>query len=267
MSRWRLEAWRRKGSLVVGVDRQQAVWLPAAADAPVACAHAQLGAALSALRPTHIDLVAAPDLAVHWMQHVPSALAHLTELQQVAQVRCAHLFGGQPPDWRITGDWRLDRSFPCAALPEATAQRIMQSLTAIGTQVRWHTTWSLLCAQAHSLFPGEGWSAVHTPRHLQLWQCRSGHVQQVETLPLSSQDDMNDAIARADAYLRLTNAAFDTAPAQDTAPRIRWLDLSGAALHPHDRIDPVPWPTRHTPTAPDEATVAWALARQLQERT
>lgn len=267
MSRWRLEAWRRKGSLVVGVDRQQAVWLPAAADAPVACSHAQLGAALSDLRSTQIDLVAAPDLAVHWMQHAPRALAHLTELQQVAQVRCAHLFGGQPPDWRITGDWRLDRPFPCAALPEATAQGIMQSLNAIGAQVRWHTTWSLLCAQVPQLFPGEGWSAVHTPLHLQVWQCHSGHVHQVDTLPLSPQDDMKDAIARADAYLRLANVAADAAHPLDTAPRIRWLEISGAALHAHDRIDPVSWPASYTTPAPDEAAVAWALAWQLQART
>lgn len=261
MSRWRPERRRGAGRLVVGVDRQRAAWLAPEEGVPLECPHADLAGALSALRPRRVDLVAATGLAVHWMQQAPGALAGLAELRQATQARCASLFGGEAADWRIAGDWRLDRPFPCAGLPEATAQDIEQSLQVLGVPVRWHSAWGLLCACAPQLFPAAGWSVLQSPGRLQLWACRDGQVQEVMTLALPPQVAPSTALDLAWQQVRLACAASGSAEPQ----HLHWLDLCAAGPAPHG-TKPVPLPARAgLPLPAHEAAAALALALRLGE--
>ncbi len=259
MSRWRLDGgWR--APLVLGVDRHRVAW-PTGSDADIVhCPHADAARTLASLPQRAIHLVAAPDLAVHWMQEAPHALASLQELQRVAQARCADLFGGTEADWRVTGDWRLDRPFVCAALPETTTRSIEASWAGSRTHLRWHSAWALLCERAAHHFPADGWSALRSPTRLHLWSCRSGHVREMATLSIAPGEALAVTAERAALHLRIAGAAEGRAP---TSPALRWLDLCAPDAPVPADLQAVAFLPPGTAPSAHEAAAALQLARQV----
>lgn len=238
MSRWRIEppallrslsllmGRRRTAPWVVGLDAQQAVWLPPGQAQPEACARDALPAALSALAPRRFELVASSDLAVHWVQAPPAAVAGLAELRQVAQARCSQLFDGAPGHWQVAGDWHARRPFACAALPVSVSAPLHAQLPAQGLEARWHTAWGWLAQRAPALFPADGWSALHTPSWLLLWHCRGGHMQHLASLRVVAGAGADVLAERARRHLRL---AAPGEPRADAAQPLAWLDLCECA--------------------------------------
>jgi hypothetical protein len=124
--------------------------------------------------PQALDVVVAGDLAVHWLQVPPADVASLSELKLVAAARCAHLHGGSPQDWWVTGDWSVTRAFVCAGLPRELIGTIARLAEDARLPVRWHTAWST--ALRTGRWPADGWSALRTPSGVTLWHSREGLV-------------------------------------------------------------------------------------------
>lgn len=179
MSRWLPRLFRAAPApaLAWGLDSRDLAW-PADGGACASAPHAVALAQAVALLPSRarVDVVAGHDLAVHWLQTPPAAVASLQELQLVAAARCAHLYGGSPRDWWVAGDWSATRPFACAALPRAVTAPVQQALDASGARARWHTAWCVARADRTAAFPSDGWSALRTPQRVLLWHCRDGRV-------------------------------------------------------------------------------------------
>lgn len=199
MSRWLLDTgWQGlRTRLTIGLDPQRAAWYWPGDPTLHACPLADLSSALPPERLYHVDLVAAPALAVHWMQQAPRATASLDELRRVALARCLRLFGGDATHWRITGDWRLDRPFICAALPEFAVACVELALQGRALRWQWHCAWQLLCADRAHQLPGEGWAALRSPQRLMLWHCHDHQVDRIASLPTCPEEPGPALLARA----------------------------------------------------------------------
>jgi hypothetical protein len=239
VSRW-LPEMTRSPRLVVAVDREELAWPEHGASDPPRILHRDWradpgGAVADALGPaprgkTGLDLIAASDLAMHWLQAPPRSLASFAELRLIAQSRCTHLYGGSAGDWWVAGDWRADISFVCAALPTSALLPLHNAFAARGVQTRWHLSWSLLGTARAGAFPSRGWSAVRSPRQVLLWHCSGGRVDALSAVRLSATESSADAVSRTLRHMRL--AAPQVA---DLMPdSLSWLDLTaphGAAPH------------------------------------
>lgn len=210
-----------------------------------------------------VALIAANDLALHWLQTPPGALASFEELRLVAQARCAHLYGGAPADWWVTADWRADAPFVCAALPRAVVQPLDQALAALGSQVHWHTAWGLLCAARATAFPSNGWSAFRSPAQVILWHCGAGRVDSLSALPADAAEDSASAAARALQQMRV-----EASRAQGVVVgTLHWLDLAASEGSPTPegaQAVHLGTPRRPDRTALAESTAALALRELLQ---
>jgi hypothetical protein len=173
----------------------------------------------------HVDVVAANDLALHWLQTPPARVASLAELHLVAQVRCAHLYGGAPGTWRIAADWRIDKPFVCAALPQDIAARVEDRLANSRRHVRWHSAWGVVARVIAQSFPANGWSAMRTPARTVLWHCRAGDVDCIASWPTSAQVAGEEAAHDAVRRMIVESSRVEDAPAGE----LYWLDLAIAA--------------------------------------
>lgn len=238
MSRWLLEWLRRPGrtQVVAGLDGLGMVWQVNGA-APLS---ASIAMEASVLRQqvgphAHVDVICADDVAVHWLQASPPGVQSLGELRQVAAARCAHLFGGSPTGWWVTGDWSATRPFVCAGLPMERVEPLRRALTDAAASARWHTAWGLLCsAQARSI-PAEGWSAVRNAARVLLWHCRQGQVTALHAINLGPQtgaaqaDDAVAQLLRIEALRDPALAPGQVHWVQRPEPAPAWPD-GGAAI-------------------------------------
>jgi hypothetical protein len=111
--------------VVLGLDATALAGPAAGAPAPVngwdaASLQAALLAAVS--EGVAVRLLVAPDLCKHFLHEAPAGLQSLAELQELAALRAAQLFGGGAAGWAVVADWRLDAACVCAALPQPLLQ-------------------------------------------------------------------------------------------------------------------------------------------------
>lgn len=177
-----------------------------------------------------VHLIAADDVAVHWIQTPPTGVHSLKELRQIAASRCAHLFGGVPAGWWVAGDWSATRAFVCAALPMDRIGPLQRALTEAGAQASWHTAWGLLCRARAGRFPTEGWCAVRSAGRVVVWCCRQGHVIGLASLTIDAQADASKAQEVVEQLLRI-EAMRD--PALVSGP-VHWVEQPVPAhVSPH----------------------------------
>lgn len=101
-------------------------------------AHASRDALMSLLRHRRsrdVDVVLEDALVRWWTVRPPRGLKDLAELRSLAGIRFAELFGEQPGDWRISGDWHALRQFLCCAVESATADAILGAAESVGCRV------------------------------------------------------------------------------------------------------------------------------------
>lgn len=280
---------RQAGTAALGLDARQLAW--AARDAQAgpwtaeALAHgggvaAAVQSAAAQLRRHQpglrtLDVVVGNDLAHHWLQTPPAAVASLAELRQVAQARRAHLFGMTSHDdasaWWIAGDWDARRPFVCAALPASLCAGVHGALADAGLAARWHTPWSLLAQRPPQTLPGNGWCALRSASRLLVWHCTGGQVDALLTLPASPHESADQAAGRAWQSV----VAESTGAALPTGERLHWLDLlAGGAPPSHPQVQPVrlaasapPFTSAlGSPTPQGEAVAALHLHQLLARR-
>lgn len=217
MSRWRLDAWRRRSRHVWGADGTGFAW---GGDAPGTVSHdGDLAAAIGTLPArTRLDVVAAPGLAVQWVQAAPAGVGSLAELRAVAHARCAQLHGGVPEDWWVAGDWQLRHPFACSALPRATVERLRSVCAARRVALHWHCGWAMALPLAGAA--ANGWRALRWPSRVTLWNVAAGRIGAMESFAVAP-DACADAVdAQVGLHLRLAALAGRDAVAGDWA----WVD-------------------------------------------
>jgi hypothetical protein len=228
VSRWRPRLRRTRSARALGLDSRELAWLRDGSSTAGSIASAVhddgvTQALRDAAAAEPVDIVAAPDVAQHWLQVPPSSVRSLGELRQVAAARCAHLYGGVPEDWWVTGDWHARRPFACAALPRSLVATIARELDARASPVRWRTTWTAACSAFAGEFPSDGWSALAGPERAVLWHCRNGDINCVATLAL---DPLAAASQTAERVLqRIEVEALRCG--ETPSATVHWLDLAG----------------------------------------
>lgn len=266
MSLLRLEAAQASAAWSLGLDAQ--CWALADAAAPADSPrttgrHGDFPARPHQRARGPMNIIAANDLAPHWVQAVPRSVHSLAELHQVAGTRCAHLFGGQPDDWWVTGDWSTRRPFVCTAVPRAIAVSLRACAAEWGTHARWHTVWGLVCSLKASLFPNDGWSALRGATNVLLWHCNGGFVDCLATIAVAPRLPPAEGAESAWARIRVEQSRADLPGA-----RLHWMDLTGrhdAQEHePTVNVLPATWlrPSRFGAT---DAEIALGLGRLLEE--
>jgi hypothetical protein len=242
VSRWRPDFTR---PVALGLARERIAWMPAGA------AEARAGEPLAMLREAAgsstrrpLEIIAGNDVAVHWMQAVPSAVQSLAELRRVAQLRCSQLFGGAPADWWVAGDWSAQGAFACAALPSNVAQPVDAAARALRRRIRWRTAWGLACERRARAIAHDGWNALRSPSAAMLWHCTGG---------------------RADCVVRMGTVAQE--PQQELQERVGQQAAMECVRNP--RLAPAPVRWHPIPAIPGQAgceahaALGWALAGTL----
>jgi hypothetical protein len=222
VSRW---LHSRAARAVWGMDAQSLAWTgtsgqvesSAHADGPVLA----LGASPGAI----VDVIVANTAAVHWIQQPPAQTRSFEELRLVAAARCAHLFGGAPADWWVTGDWTTRRPFVCAALPRAMTRPVQDAVDAHGGSLRWQTAWTLWCSARGCSAPDEGGSALRSARQVLLWHCRGGHVDTLAAFAVTASTAAEEIDTGVVMHMQLEAAGGG--PAQPGA--VHWADTGDAA--------------------------------------
>lgn len=225
-----MSRWPRKPlpALAWGLDGAHVAWRTSASAhaTPELDTHASgFDRALAGLRAGHpVDLVAANDLALHWLQTPPTAVRSLAELKTVAAARCAQLFGGAPHDWHVGGDWNATTPFPCAAMPRALVEPLQAQLARHKVRAQWHTTWGLVCHHMAHRLPADGWVALRSPRRVILWHNRAGLAQQLVTRVVDPEADARQVASETLAQLQVERCRTD-----NTADGpLHWLDLDAS---------------------------------------
>jgi Tfp pilus assembly protein PilN len=218
VSRWLPEWLRRSPPLVVAVDAQGFAWTT---DGELRTGtHQDLGATFASIRSgSAVDIVVCSDVAVHWLQQVPRSVASFAELRQAAAARCAQLFGGKPSEWRVTGDWRVDREFVGAGIPRALMNRIEGLLEPLALRIRWHTAPSLVLNRRGGT-SRDGWSGVRCAATVALWHATAGHVDSISVLRIGAEQDEEDVLAGARRHVVLERARRGFVDHEE----IGWLD-------------------------------------------
>lgn len=241
MLRWLRDRKRRRARALVAIDRQQFAWIEqvgSGAQALASCDHGESGAVMvreamrrvKDMRPAvrTIDVIVGNDVALHWVQTPPASLASFVELRQIAQVRCAHLHGGSPEDWWVTGDWHASRLFVCAALPRAMVSTWEQQFAQCQLVPRWHTTWGIASAGLASAFPIDGWSAMRSPARLVLWHCRKGRIDCMASLATDGREEPVQLTVKARQQILVENSRTD----HTAGDVVHWIDLVAGSRIP-----------------------------------
>lgn len=227
MSLWPPRFRAPAATLALGLDLRQLAWIKGeSAAAEISTAdHAEgvIAALVDAPDGAQLDIIAAADVAKHWLQVPPSSVRSLRELKLVAAARCAHLYGGSAGDWWVTGDWNSRRPFACAALPHSVAAPLASQFATRRGRVRWRTTWAIACSAFPAEFPADGWSALVSPAHAVVWHCRNGDVNCMGTVaidPLASQPQRAEFVLQ---HIEVESRRCTDAPVAN----VHWLDLTG----------------------------------------
>ncbi|GJG96672.1 hypothetical protein [Cupriavidus pauculus] len=133
---------------------RDAAWRPVAAgEHPGIPALEGFASALADFRQTHLPrgarwtAVIADELARFFILSAPDGIGRLRDLQQVAALRCASLFGDAADDWICAGDWRAQGPFLVCALPTPLVRSLTTSATPQRTRLegitpRFVETWN-----------------------------------------------------------------------------------------------------------------------------
>lgn len=262
MSPWRPESrTRRSTALTLGLDLHGLAWLKDGdmGNAVARGSHQEgLAQALASAEPVrNVEIIAANDIALHWLQTAPSSVASFGELRLVAGARCALLFGGSPEDWWVTGDWKANQAFACAALPMSVVTPLSQQLEQLRIRLHWHTVWGLISRDLADAFPADGWGAVRSAERVVLWHCRAGQLNCLTAFHVGSAYSGEQTIELARQQMLVQSSRDENAP----AGILTWFDLTGrdefSSLPGICRIE-LPRPTAKT-TAQSEAEMALDL--------
>jgi hypothetical protein len=240
VSRWPPKLVRRSARHVWGVGTSGFAWRSASGEvhaiqSPAGSVPSQ---AMASLAPgDRIDVVAANDVAVHWLQAATPSARSLAELRLAAGARCTQLFGGAVADWHVAGDWHAARAFMCAAVARPMLDGLRAALDGRRATVRWHSAWSLACARERSPLPADGWIALRSPTRIALWHCVAGRV----------------------VHFSLLTTVHD-APATWVAEQVAHQIQVEAAREPALAVVPTVWLAGSVHAAPSEAVAALELA-------
>lgn len=259
---------------VLAADREQLAWVRSDRMGAEEIAFSQHLSLAETLRPDictpgTIDVIAANDLALHWVQTPPASLASFRELRLVALARCTQLFGGSPDDWRVGADWHATRPFVCVALPLERVVPVEQQLAALKLAARWHSAWSVLvCGVRPQTFPNDGWCALRSPSRVLLWHCRRSQVDRVAAWACDAREASATAALRAAQQMTIEMSRTGDSSEEP----LHWMDLvadrpvaDGELAH----VIPVKHDSRFAGTVPlhsNEAAAALALQPLLGTR-
>ena len=178
---WQYSTWRADS---------HAAGTAAAIDAAIDAVVARVQTA-SPKRP--VTWVVSPSLAPSWLQQPSAQIASLSELQAVAQVRAAQLFGTpsswpQATDagWNVAGDWHAIRPFLCVALPVAWRELLQPERTGVAGERRRNIAHPLPLAlsRLNKQLPRDGWLALAIAGEVHLMQRQRGHMTRLRSVRL-----------------------------------------------------------------------------------
>lgn len=156
------------------------------------------------------ELWIAEELSRYWMVQPPTRTRSLAELQAVAIVRGAQIFGGLAGKgnalngWRVEADWNASHEFLCAALPEALLQGVEQWLkwTRLSLVPRLSASLLHLLAAQRSKLPRNAWLCVTWPERTHLLLLQQGRITALRSLSPAAADSTQDRLQRAVEELR-----------------------------------------------------------------
>jgi hypothetical protein len=188
--------WPR--SRVVGLAADALAWRAADGSVQHAAHTDGLGDALQGTKA--LDIVAADDVAVHWLQQPPDGAASLAELKRVAAARCVQLHGGNTDDWWVAGDWHATKAFPCAALPRRVLARLESQTSRLPISMRWYTATALALGARPS---AQGWQTMRSPGCVTVWHRRAQLLDAVFHVRAGVQEQDAAVLARIVEQVRL----------------------------------------------------------------
>jgi hypothetical protein len=179
-------------------------------------------------------LLVAPDLCKHFLHEAPAGLQSLAELQELAALRAAQLFGGVA-GWVVVADWRLDATCVCAALPQPLLLGLREAADA--RQITLGVESAVLVALERLLRGSArtgflGWAS---PQHAVLVGLQGGAVR---SLHCTRRADVQDGLALRAQLLRdaARDAAREGLPFEDTGAALA-LAWPGPGAMPPDAFD------------------------------
>lgn len=167
-----------------------------------------------------LRVLVAPDLCRHFVLDPPEGLARFEELRQLAAVRAAQLFGGEPME--VAADWQLGGPFACAALPAALRAALQAAAERLRLALDLESAALAGLAQAAAGAPGfVGWA---TPRHVVAALAEGGHVRALrcQRRPAGQDDEAAAAMAALESRQESLRQGRAAVP-------LRWLRRRGAA--------------------------------------
>lgn len=228
MSRWRPE------SVALGLDAGSLAGPALSAAAPAGGWDAlALQAALQATvgAGDAVQLLVAPDLCKHFLHEAPAGLQSLAELQELAALRAAQLFGGAAEGWAVVADWRLDAPSACAALPQALLHDLQAAAAALKLDLG---VGSALLVALERLLQGAartGFLAWAGPQHAVLAGLQGGTLRSLHCTRRAADQDATALRAQLQRDLARQHLQADGAPA---ALALAW---PGPGALPPDAFD------------------------------
>ncbi len=228
MSRWRPER------VVLGLDATSLAGPARSAPAPGGGWDApSLQAALQATvgEGGAVQLLVAPDLCKHFIHQAPAGLQSLAELQALAAVRAAQLFGGAAEAWAVVADWRLHAPSACAALPQALLQGPQAAAAALKFELGVESALLVALERLLQSAARTGFLAWASPQHAVLAGLQGGLV---HSLHCTRRAEGQDATAlRTQLQRDLARESLQS----DGAPAALALAWPGPGALPSDAFD------------------------------
>jgi hypothetical protein len=215
----------------------------------------------------HLRLLLCSDLCKHFVQQPAAGVRSLAELQTLAALRAAQLFGGPPQAWAVVADWQLTQPMVCAALPAGLIQALLQALSRPAGQALALESAALAALERLSRLPlpsAAAFVAWVSPAHLMLARLSAGAVHGLQCLrrpPEAGPTVLADSALREAQQALLREAApphassgplvfaWPGAAPVDMAPRLsgldlRWFDASAALPPPKPAESEAAWASR-----------------------
>ncbi len=249
MSRWRPEP------VVLGLDAARLVGPQAGVAAPAQGWDAQTVQA--ALQDTvsasaMVRVLVAPDLCKHFLHEAPAGLHSLAELQELAALRAAQLFGSGE-GWAVVADWRLDAPCVCAALPQPLLQGLQAAVAGLRLVLGIESALLLALQRLLQSQPRTGFLAWASPQHavlvgLQARAVRSLHITR-------RAQDQDGAALRAQLLRDVAREALLSNADTDADAAALALAWPGPGALPADAFDAA---AELPPGRDDDTEAAWA---------
>jgi hypothetical protein len=167
-----------------------------------------------------VDVVLACELSCHWMMVPPSGLRSLGELRTLAALRCCELFGGQPSQWLVSGDWQLTRAFVCVAASRRIVECVVAACRSRRLQPALETAVGIVLRRYAPVLPDNGWTCLRTPRALILLCTSQGRPNSLRVMRQHPAAGWTDAVQSATVELTRESSRLNL-----PVPRcVDWLD-------------------------------------------